>query len=96
MGELPLDVQAKLLRVLEHGEVQRVGRAAAETGRRRVIAATNRDLAASRPRAGSAADLYYRLNVVELHVPPLRDRREDIPYLVGGIRPRVRGRPGSR
>ena len=85
VGELPLTVQAKLLRVLETGEVQRVG---ATTPRRvdvHVLAATNRDLMAEVGAKRFRSDLYYRINVVELTVPPLRDRREDIPYLVAAF-----------
>jgi two-component system response regulator HydG len=85
IGELPPAVQAKLLRVLETGEVQRVGSLQSKKVDVRVVAATNRDL---RREAGNATfrnDLYYRLNVVELHVPPLRDRREEIPYLVAAF-----------
>jgi transcriptional regulator with GAF, ATPase, and Fis domain len=85
VGELPLTVQAKLLRVLETGDVQRVG---ATTPRRvdvHVLAATNRDLLAEVAAKRFRSDLYYRINVVELTVPPLRDRREDIPYLVAAF-----------
>jgi len=82
IGELPPSVQAKLLRALETGEVQRVG---AVSGRKvdvLVLAATNRDLRAEVDEGRFRSDLYYRLNVIELRMPPLRDRREDIPYLV--------------
>ena len=85
IGELPLPVQAKLLRVLEYGEVQRVG---ATEGRRvdvRVIAATNRELVDEIAAGRFRQDLYYRLNVVEIALPPLRDRREDIPYLTAAF-----------
>jgi DNA-binding NtrC family response regulator len=81
VGELPLAVQAKLLRVIEDGEVQRVG---ASEGKRvdvRIIAATNRRLTDEVSAGRFRQDLYYRLNVVEISLPPLRDRREDIPYL---------------
>jgi DNA-binding NtrC family response regulator len=85
IGELPLPVQAKLLRVLETGEVQRVGATQHKQVDVRIVAATNRDLRKAAEEGHFRADLYYRLNVVELHVPPLRDRREDIPYLVAAF-----------
>ena len=85
VGELPVAVQAKLLRVLETGEVQRVGSLQPKKVDVRVVAATNRDLRHDAERGAFRKDLYYRLNVVELMVPPLRDRREDIPYLVAAF-----------
>jgi transcriptional regulator with GAF, ATPase, and Fis domain len=82
---LPLGVQAKLLRALESGEFQRVG--STETRRVDVIvlAATNRDLRADTVAGRFRADLFYRLAVVEISVPPLADRREDIPYLTAAF-----------
>jgi two-component system response regulator HydG len=85
IAEMPLPLQAKLLRVVEYGEVQRVG----ATESRRVdvclIAATNRRLP-DEVRAGRfREDLYYRLNVVEVALPPLRERREDISYLTAAF-----------
>jgi transcriptional regulator with GAF, ATPase, and Fis domain len=85
IGELPLTVQAKLLRVLETGEVQRVGTMEPRRVDVHVLAATNRDLAAEVAAGNFRADLLYRLNVVEVRVPALRDRREDIPYLVAAF-----------
>ena len=85
VGELPLNVQAKLLRVVEHGEIQRVGALQAKRVDVNVIAATNRDLLGESAAGRFRSDLYYRLNVVQLHVPPLRDRRDDIPYLVAAF-----------
>jgi DNA-binding NtrC family response regulator len=81
IGELPSTVQAKLLRVLELGEVHRVGSLEARKVNVHVVAATNRDLRAEVAAGRFRSDLYYRLNIVEVKVPALRDRREDIPYL---------------
>jgi DNA-binding NtrC family response regulator len=85
IGELPLAVQAKLLRALEYGEVQRVGSLQPKRVDVAVVAATNRDLRAEVAGGRFRGDLFYRLNVVELTLPPLRDRREDIPYLTSAI-----------
>jgi two-component system, NtrC family, response regulator HydG len=85
IGELPPAVQAKLLRVLETGEVQRVGSVQARSVDVRIVAATNRDLRAEADAGRFRSDLFYRLNIVELNVPPLRERREDIPYLTAAF-----------
>jgi hypothetical protein len=85
IGELPAAVQAKLLRVLETGEVQRVGSVQAKSVDVRIVAATNRDLRAEAEAGRFRSDLFYRLNIVELAVPALRDRREDIPYLTAAF-----------
>jgi DNA-binding NtrC family response regulator len=77
IGELPLELQAKLLRVLENGEFQRVGETQQRTARCRVIAATNRDLRREVKKGGFRADLYHRLSVFTLTVPPLREMEGD-------------------
>jgi PAS domain S-box-containing protein len=82
IGELPLDLQAKLLRVLQEGEFERLGSSKPIRVDVRVIAATNRDLNESVKQATFRADLFYRLNIFPINVPPLRERREDIPQLV--------------
>ena len=91
IGELPLDLQPKLLRVLQEGELERVGGTHTVEGRR----AGDRGHE-PRPRRGRPgrrqfrADLFYRLNVFPIHLPPLRERREDIPLLVQHFVPEVR------
>jgi DNA-binding NtrC family response regulator len=85
IGELPLSVQAKLLRVIESSEVNRVGSLEPTKVDVTVIAATNRDLRGEVAAGRFRADLFYRLNVVELRLPALRDRREDIPYLTAAF-----------
>src|ERR1700733_4983012 len=82
IGELPLDVQAKLLRAVETRRVRRLGGSKLFASDVRIIAATNRDLAAEVNRGTFRSDLYYRLAVAKLAVPALRERREDVPALV--------------
>jgi two-component system, NtrC family, response regulator AtoC len=82
IGEMPLRLQAKLLHVLQDGEFSRVGGERIIDTDVRLIAATNRDLEASMRAHQFREDLYYRLNVIEIRVPPLRERRDEIPVLV--------------
>jgi DNA-binding NtrC family response regulator len=81
IGEMPLAVQSKLLRVLQEGEFSRVGGNATIRSNVRIVAATNRNLEQSIAKKEFREDLYYRLNVVGIHLPPLRARTEDIPLL---------------
>jgi anaerobic nitric oxide reductase transcription regulator len=94
VGELPMAVQPKLLRALQQGEIQRLGADRVLKVDVRIIAATNRDLAAEQRAGRFRADLYHRLSVYPLHIPPLRDRREDIPLLAGHVLDREAPRLG--
>lgn len=85
IGDMPLPLQAKLLRVLQEKEVERVGAVRSTPIDVRVIASTNQDMLASIKEGKFRADLYYRLNVVSLSIPPLRERLEDLPELVSNL-----------
>ncbi len=82
IGELPMATQAKLLRAIEAKEILPIGATRPEPIAARIVAATNKDLVAEVAAGRFRADLYYRLNVVAVHLPPLRDRRDDIPDLI--------------
>ncbi|HHE54739.1 MAG TPA: sigma-54-dependent Fis family transcriptional regulator, partial [Caldithrix abyssi] len=82
IGELPMSAQVKLLRVLQDGEIDKIGRTEKVKVDVRVVAATNKDLVKAVQQKKFREDLFYRLNVINLYIPPLRERREDIPLLV--------------
>jgi two-component system NtrC family response regulator len=94
VGELPTEAQVKLLRVLQQGEISKIGAATATQVNVRVIAATHRNLPAMVEDGTFREDLYYRLAVVPLRLPPLRDRREDIPELVEHLLQNAKQRHG--
>jgi DNA-binding NtrC family response regulator len=96
IGELTLDLQAKLLRALQEREVRPVGATHRVPIKARIVAATNRDLAAMVERGAFRKDLYYRLNVVTLRLPALRDRREDIPLLAAHFLDRISREHGAK
>jgi DNA-binding NtrC family response regulator len=96
IGDLPLPLQAKLLRVLQDGEFYRLGSAKPLRADVRIIAATNRDLERQLAEEKFRPDLYYRLNVIAITVPPLRQRKEDIPPLVDFFVKKYSGREGKK
>jgi two-component system response regulator AtoC len=94
IGEIPIEMQVKLLRALQEGEFERVGGIRTTKVDVRLVTATNRDLIAEIEKGRFREDLYYRLNVVPIHVPPLRDRPDDIPNLVRHILDKFQTRLG--
>lgn len=96
IGEVPLSIQVKLLRVLQEHEIERLGENQARKVDVRIIAATHRDLPAMVSRGEFRADLYYRLRVLPLHVPALRERKEDIPLLVSSMLANILSRHQGR
>ncbi len=96
VGELPLETQVKLLRAIEAGEFQRLGSRITQTVDVRIIAATNRRLAEEVAKGRFREDLYYRLNVVHVPIPPLRDRISDLPALARHLLNRIAEQPGMR
>jgi two-component system response regulator HydG len=96
IGELTLDLQAKLLRALQEKEVRPVGATHRVPIKARIVAATNRDLAAMVEKGAFRKDLFYRINVVNLRLPSLRDRREDIPLLAAHFLDRISREHGTK
>jgi PAS domain S-box-containing protein len=96
VGELPLDIQISMLRVLQEHEFERLGGTKVIRANVRVIAATNRDLQASIDAGTFRSDLYYRLNVFPIEMPPLRERKEDIPLLVEYFIDRYASKAGKK
>jgi two-component system response regulator AtoC len=96
IGELPLELQPKLLRVLQEGEILRVGESQPRRIDVRVVAATSRNVREEVAKGRFREDLFYRLAVVEIQIPPLRERREDIPVLIRHFLTRIAGREGRK
>ncbi len=96
IGDVPNNIQVKLLRILQEREFERLGSNKTQHIDVRVVAATNRDLRAALEDGTFREDLYYRLNVVPIEIPPLRERREDIPYLAGHFVERFAPEMGGR
>jgi len=95
IGDIPLSVQVKLLRVLEHKQIERVGDHRSVDVDVRIISATHQNLVRLIEQQQFREDLYFRINVIPIRIPPLRDRREDIPLLINSFVQRLRGRTGK-
>src|SRR5207302_7419732 len=95
IGDIGARIQGQLLRVLQEGEIRRVGESAPVKVDTRVVAATNKDLAEAVKSGKFREDLFYRLNVVTIRIPPLRDRSEDIPLLAEHFAARHAGARGA-
>jgi DNA-binding NtrC family response regulator len=96
IGDVPMPIQVKLLRVLQEKEFERLGGTKTIRVSVRIVAATNQDLRAALEQGSFREDLYYRLNVVPINIPPLRERREDIPYLIDHFLKRFAADTGDR
>jgi len=96
IGEIDLDIQSKLLRLIQFGEFERVGSSKTRYTDARIIASTNRDLENMVCEGTFRKDLYYRLSVFPITIPPLRERKDDIPFLVAYIVDRLRSRLGRK
>jgi transcriptional regulator with GAF, ATPase, and Fis domain len=94
VGDLSAEMQVALLRVVQEGEFERVGASQTRHINVRIVAATNRDLSQAMAKERFRADLFYRLNVFPIHLPPLRERRQDIPALAHDFLGRIAGRLG--
>jgi transcriptional regulator with PAS, ATPase and Fis domain len=95
IGDIPLSVQVKLLRVLEHKQIERVGDHRSVDVDVRIISATHQNLIRLIEQQQFREDLYFRINVIPIRIPPLRERREDIPLLINSFVQRLRGRTGK-
>ena len=96
IGDIALEIQVKLLRLLEEGRFERVGGSETLTAKTRIVAATNRDLRKMVSTGDFREDLYYRLNAFPMYLPPLRERKEDIPELAEFFKDRIAGHIGKQ
>lgn len=94
IGDLPMSMQVKILRVIQDKEIRKVGSSVGETIDVRIISATNKDLHEMIRENTFRADLFYRLNVISIHIPPIRERKEDIPVLVEHFMKKISAKEG--